>query len=596
MEQFLKDSPSDFSTFDEKSNFQSDNNNNNNNYNNQLNDQDLPNFTYNPINDDDINNSQSFGLKYEDDDQNNSGIRNDYSLNLDYSGDTNNNNNNNIQNVNNNLNFDQNYINSNDSGNYYNSSISNLNTSESGFNSNTQLSGSEYLSPNRYPNDQQQHQHQQQHQSSDSSNLYNQNSNLQQQQQSQLESNFAGSNPGSFTSEPFLDDMAFSQAILGPQLNIPQYSNNSNNFRESLSPQPLSPQLRSSSSQPFMNISNSANLDELISPGKNYDENSFLNPQYFSPPTRSSNNFNSLRSIAEDSYGNSDGNFNNNGNNVFSPTELSRHGSISGPSYNNNNQIPQSNSYISPQLNPSSYVSPDFNNGSYLNSPPRYSTQRINHLNLNQPASSTSQNQQQQEQQQQQQQQQMSSSIPNHASIKRENWSSLSPPPSQQSMLSTSVPNSSKHSKDTTTTNLSSAASSSSNIPTKQLSKEEKLKRRREFHNAVERRRRDLIKEKIKELGIIVPPSLLNPQLSAVQTLQRQQNIDSQDLQDLIGSIKVKETKPNKSTILNKSVIYMNHLNYVLKQQEIAKSKLIQQINQLESGTNGGGGGGSNWS
>ena len=109
------------------------------------------------------------------------------------------------------------------------------------------------------------------------------------------------------------------------------------------------------------------------------------------------------------------------------------------------------------------------------------------------------------------------------------------------------------------------------------------MKRRREFHNAVERRRRDLIKERIKELGVIVPPSLLNPTLSAVQNFQRKGSIESGELSELIGSVKVKETKPNKSTILNRSVDYINHLNYVLKQQEIARVNLLAQIEVLEN-------------
>ena len=45
----------------------------------------------------------------------------------------------------------------------------------------------------------------------------------------------------------------------------------------------------------------------------------------------------------------------------------------------------------------------------------------------------------------------------------------------------------------------------------------------------------------------------------------------------------MKETKPNKSTILNRSVDYINHLNYVLKQQEIARVNLLAQIEVLEN-------------
>ena len=160
-------------------------------------------------------------------------------------------------------------------------------------------------------------------------------------------------------------------------------------------------------------------------------------------------------------------------------------------------------------------------------------------------------------------------SPPQYPPIKTENWNALSPPP-HSSVLSSSVP-------------TSSGNGINRDVPTKQLSKEEKMKRRREFHNAVERRRRDLIKERIKELGVIVPPSLLNPTLSAVQNFQRKGSIESGELSELIGSVKVKETKPNKSTILNRSVDYINHLNYVLKQQEIARVNLLAQIEVLEN-------------
>lgn len=114
----------------------------------------------------------------------------------------------------------------------------------------------------------------------------------------------------------------------------------------------------------------------------------------------------------------------------------------------------------------------------------------------------------------------------------------------------------------------------------KQLTREEKLKRRREFHNAVERRRRDLIKERIKELGLLVPPSMLNPQLCAVQAFKGTSQLNTREINELLSTIKVKETKPNKSTILNKSVEYLLHLKYVLEEQEKARAKLEKQIQE----------------
>lgn len=293
------------------------------------------------------------------------------------------------------------------------------------------------------------------------------------------------------------------------------------------------------------------NLDELISPSNN-NESNFLNPQYFSPPNTRTN-YNSLNSIAEDSLSNSF-------SNTFSP-HMSRHGSISvNANPPNNNYIPvNSGSYLSPSQNQfmsppqtSNYDnsfdtlrSPSFN-GSYLNSPPLQSASGIAASNLNN----------------------HSTSIP----IGGFHNDMLSPP-NLNTNLGTSAP---------TSSNTSSSHITNPSVSTKQLTKEEKLKRRREFHNAVERRRRDLIKERIKELGLLVPPSLLNPQLSAVQAFQKNSDKNPKEINDLLSSIKVKETKPNKSTILNKSVDYIIHLKHVLEQQELARDNLQSEINDLE--------------
>lgn len=101
------------------------------------------------------------------------------------------------------------------------------------------------------------------------------------------------------------------------------------------------------------------------------------------------------------------------------------------------------------------------------------------------------------------------------------------------------------------------AALSVGSAPKQQLSKEEKLRRRREFHNQVERRRRDLIKEKIKELGVIVPPSLLHPDDG-------------------------KEAKASKTVIINRTVQYVGHLHRVLSMQRQRREQLEARIAQLE--------------
>lgn len=92
-----------------------------------------------------------------------------------------------------------------------------------------------------------------------------------------------------------------------------------------------------------------------------------------------------------------------------------------------------------------------------------------------------------------------------------------------------------------------------------QLTQEERLRRRREFHNAVERRRRELIKLKIKELGKLVPPGLLN------------------------YNDQGKEIKPNKGVILNRSVEYLEYLQQVLEVQDRKKQQLLTKIDELEA-------------
>ncbi|SCU79098.1 LAMI_0A07316g1_1 [Lachancea mirantina] len=91
------------------------------------------------------------------------------------------------------------------------------------------------------------------------------------------------------------------------------------------------------------------------------------------------------------------------------------------------------------------------------------------------------------------------------------------------------------------------------------LTQEEKLRRRREFHNAVERRRRELIKQKIKELGKLIPPSLLN--------------FDDQG----------REVKANKGVILTRSLDYLDYLMQVLEVQDRKKKQLLKKIQDLEA-------------
>lgn len=93
--------------------------------------------------------------------------------------------------------------------------------------------------------------------------------------------------------------------------------------------------------------------------------------------------------------------------------------------------------------------------------------------------------------------------------------------------------------------------------PKAPLSKEDKIRRRREFHNAVERRRRDLIKEKIKELALLVPPEMLR------------------------AGPEGRDNKPNKTLILSKTVDYARHLMMTLEKQKHGLAALQKRAEWL---------------
>ncbi|OBA19597.1 hypothetical protein METBIDRAFT_46137 [Metschnikowia bicuspidata var. bicuspidata NRRL YB-4993] len=257
--------------------------------------------------------------------------------------------------------------------------------------------------------------------------------------------------------------------------------------------------------------------------------------QYFSPNSRGAN-FGQLNSIVEDSVSPSFY------NNTFSPQHL-RHGSVSIP--------PPLNSYLlqhllSPQQNTydSSFDTLKLPySGSYLNSPP--------------PAMSLSQ------------------SSGTNATLSYVPPASMHLPNTQHCATGPSsvgaLPN-----------NQVRKVLEQSATP-KQLTLEEKAKRRREFHNAVERRRRDLIKEKIKVLGFLVPPSLLTPQVCAVQTLLKSPALNSKEIKELLSTVRIKDTKPNKAFILQTSVDYIRHLQYVVDRQTARRGELEAAISKLST-------------
>ncbi|ELU44316.1 HLH domain-containing protein [Rhizoctonia solani AG-1 IA] len=82
----------------------------------------------------------------------------------------------------------------------------------------------------------------------------------------------------------------------------------------------------------------------------------------------------------------------------------------------------------------------------------------------------------------------------------------------------------------------------------------EKRRRRRESHNAVERRRRDNINEKISELSTLIPECLLS------------ENPTPTSKDDILGAVDEEGTregpKANKGMILRKSVDYIKSVPY----------------------------------
>lgn len=98
---------------------------------------------------------------------------------------------------------------------------------------------------------------------------------------------------------------------------------------------------------------------------------------------------------------------------------------------------------------------------------------------------------------------------------------------------------------------------------------EEKRRRRRESHNAVERRRRDNLNERIQELATLVPESLLN-KLDPVGSPGSHQNTLTKD------------GKPNKGTILTRSVEYIRHLQQVIDEQNQQELNLRETIHTLQ--------------
>ncbi|OAV87517.1 hypothetical protein PTTG_07640 [Puccinia triticina 1-1 BBBD Race 1] len=112
----------------------------------------------------------------------------------------------------------------------------------------------------------------------------------------------------------------------------------------------------------------------------------------------------------------------------------------------------------------------------------------------------------------------------------------------------------------------------------------EKRRKRRESHNAVERRRRDNINDRITELAGLLPACLLDtvvtPNESGMMMVVNEEPSQTDDGQALNSA---PLTKPNKGMILAKSVDYIKHLKHLLELQSQRNTELEAELKSFRS-------------
>jgi hypothetical protein len=109
----------------------------------------------------------------------------------------------------------------------------------------------------------------------------------------------------------------------------------------------------------------------------------------------------------------------------------------------------------------------------------------------------------------------------------------------------------------------------------RQLALKEKRQKRRESHNAVERRRRDNINEKIQELAAIIPPEFMTPP-TAIHGASPPHAASPATHHAPDGTI-----KHNKGVILRKSVDYIRSLQDVVKESQRRARRLEEEVKRL---------------
>lgn len=103
----------------------------------------------------------------------------------------------------------------------------------------------------------------------------------------------------------------------------------------------------------------------------------------------------------------------------------------------------------------------------------------------------------------------------------------------------------------------------------------EKRQKRRESHNAVERRRRDNINEKIQELAAIIPLEFMTPP-TAIHSGSPPHSTSPATHHAPDGTI-----KHNKGVILRKSVDYIRSLQDVVKESQRRTRRLEEEVKRL---------------
>lgn len=103
----------------------------------------------------------------------------------------------------------------------------------------------------------------------------------------------------------------------------------------------------------------------------------------------------------------------------------------------------------------------------------------------------------------------------------------------------------------------------------------DKRQKRRESHNAVERRRRDNINEKIQELAAIIPDEFMTP-ASQIHGASSPLSASPATHHAPDGTI-----KHNKGVILRKSVDYIRSLQDVVKEAQRRQRRLEEEVKRL---------------